>query len=127
MSDSPNRRNEHLWGRSTHLYLSEKLDLAVATGKAGGASSMHTHRHKANTFIVESGTVIIELDERAVKLSAGESTTIPAGYAHRMIFKTDARLYELYYAIPGQMIDLADIQRLKPGWKPDEGSHDAQD
>ncbi len=122
--DSPTLQNEHTWGTSRHIVVTEKFDLAYAEGHAGGASSMHTHRNKHNVFLVLTGEVLIEGadgDPLAV-LCPHTAYTAKAGVPHRMVFLTDATLYELYYPVDenGGTIDLGDIQRLDKGWKPGE-------
>lgn len=121
--DSPTKQNSHKWGVSRHLVVTERFDLAFAEGHAGGASSMHTHRRKHNVFMVLVGTVEIHgVDGLLVRLNPHESYTAPANLPHRMVFVTNANLYELYYQVDdnGGTIDLGDIQRLDDGWKPGE-------
>ncbi len=122
--DSATLTNRHTWGVSRHLLVTEKFDLALAEGHAGGASSMHTHRRKHNVFLVLTGMVaIIGADgEPLADLGPHESYTAPANLPHRMVFVTGATLYELYYPTDdnGGIIDLDDIQRLDGGWKPGE-------
>lgn len=136
--DSPNQWNEKGWGKSQHLYICQNTDLALALGRAGGASSLHVHRDKHNIFVVQFG--VIELwgpGEKFIAQVAGPGDAhivsrmsehpyvqtaymVPAGVPHRMVFLTDARLHELYQAVLGRMLDLDDIERLEPGWKPGE-------
>jgi len=120
--DSATLQNKHTWGTSRHIVVTEKFDLAIAHGHAGGASSMHTHQRKHNTFLVLTGEVEIvgaDGDSLAV-LRPHESYTAKVGVPHRMVFITDATLYEFYYPVDdnGGTIDLGDIQRLDRGWKP---------
>ncbi len=122
--DSATLVNRHTWGWSRHLLVTDKFDLALADGHAGGASSMHTHRGKHNTFLVLTGTVeIVGADgEVLALLNPHDAYTAPVNVPHRMVFVTDATLYELYYPVAGNGgIDLDDIQRLDGGWKPGEG------
>ena len=124
--DSPTLQNRHTWGVSRHLVVTEQFDLALAEGHAGGASSLHTHHGKHNTFLVLTGTVELlgAEGELLARLDPHESYTAPAGLPHRMVFATDARLYEFYYPLDdnGGSIDLGDIQRLDAGWKPGEAA-----
>jgi mannose-6-phosphate isomerase-like protein (cupin superfamily) len=43
----------------------------------------HYHPNSDETFLVLEGTLLIELDEAAVQLTAGQLYTVPAGKAHR--------------------------------------------
>lgn len=117
--DSPNKTNQHHWGQSQHLHMTETLDLAIARGKAGGRSSLHTHQSKRNWFLVVEGivrVVAIEGDrEHAFDVWPGVAVSVAPGVPHRMEFITDATLYELYTAAKGQTVDLADIQRFDEG------------
>lgn len=115
------RINRHMWGVSRHLYVGDTSSLAVAQGKAGGASSLHLHESKHNGFVVIEGIVEIWGDTSLIcHLRPHEACVVPAGTLHRMVFMTDAVLHELYQAIRNQTINLKDIIRSKPGWKPGE-------
>jgi len=122
--DSPTLQNKHTWGTSRHLVVTEQFDVAHAIGTARGASSLHVHHSKHNVFLVLTGTVeILGADNEVLtRINPHESYTAPAGVPHRMAFVTDATLYEFYYPVDdnGGTIDLADIQRLDPGWEPGE-------
>lgn len=111
----------HSWGESQHLYIGEQESLAIARGREGGASSLHTHTRKHNGFLVISGVVEI-WSQHGLRshLRAGGSYWSPAGEIHRLVFLQDAELYELYRALEGEIIDLADIDRIEPDWKPGE-------
>jgi mannose-6-phosphate isomerase-like protein (cupin superfamily) len=122
--DSPNKRNEHKWGWSQHLFNNGLVDVAIAVGRKGGCSSWHLHEHKSNTFIVREGFVRIGIKwpDRQVyfgTIGPGMSYCVAAGVIHIMEFVTDATLYETYVADPGQTIDLADIVRLDEGTEPE--------
>ncbi len=122
--DNPTKANTHPWGTSKHLVVTERFDVAYAEGKAGGASSMHVHDHKHNVFVCLTGIVEIRGVDEAVlaELRPRESYTAPAGLYHRMVFVTDATLYEFYCPVDdngGGTIDLADIHRIDGGWTPD--------
>lgn len=125
--DSPTRPNKHTWGTSKHLVVTERFDVAYAVGEAGGASSMHVHNAKHNVFLCLTGVVEIRgpEDDVLALLHPHEAYTAPAGLHHRMVFVTDATLYEFYYPVDdngGGTIDLADIHRIDGGWSPQEGS-----
>ncbi|MCP4540262.1 MAG: cupin domain-containing protein [Chloroflexi bacterium] len=120
--------NKHAWGYSQFVFATPFESLAKATGKAGGASSLHYHRHKHNTFAVIRGTIKIQFSGAKANrlemsqfelLEQGESFTAPAGVKHRMIFLTDATLHELYQATKGHLVQSDDIVRLMSDWAPD--------
>jgi uncharacterized cupin superfamily protein len=72
--------------------VTDKFDLAYAEGHAGGASSMHTHQHKHNVFLVLTGEVLIEGadGEQLAVLRPHMAYTAKVGVPHRMVFLTDA-------------------------------------
>jgi len=113
--------HRHHWGVSQHLYVGRDESLAIAQGKAGGASSLHTHQGKGNGFFVVQGIVEIWSQHglRAQMEPKGGYWS-PAGEIHRMVFITDALLYEFYRGHNGRPIDLEDIQRFDVGWRPGE-------
>lgn len=119
--DSPNQWNEKGWGKSIHLHIGFNTDLAFAKGLAGGASSLHIHHQKHNTFVVDDG--VLEIWGHGLTLiahlEAGQSYAVSAGVEHRMVFLTDARVYEFYHALANGL-SLDDIKRIEPGWKPGE-------
>lgn len=125
--DKPNHWNKHCWGQSRHLYMSPILDVAYATGKKGGGSSLHVHRYKSNTFLVIRGNIEIRMKGlHTQRVMDHESFTVPAGVPHRMVFMEDSALYEIYVAdenaweegIKGVLLE--DIERFDPGWNPGE-------
>lgn len=112
---------QHSWGESRHLYVGDTSSLAVAIGRAGGASSLHVHHDKSNAFIVHEGIVEIwSATSLLAHLHPQKAFVISASVVHRMVFLTDAVLHELYQANVGRQLDLTDIIRIKPGWKPGE-------
>lgn len=113
------QQNQKLWGVSQHLFVGVNTDLAVVYGKAGGASSLHYHGYKHNTFAVLRGRVeIIVSGLGSQVLGDHQSCVVPAGVAHRMHFLKDTVLHELYQAVDGHPIELGDIVRLDDGWEP---------
>ncbi len=50
MQDNQFQQNQKLWGISQHLFVGANTDLAIAYGKAGGASSLHYHKYKHNNY-----------------------------------------------------------------------------
>jgi len=121
-TDNQFQQNQKLWGVSQHLFVGANTDLAIAYGKAGGASSLHYHAHKHNTFVVLSGEVVIRKTTsdmaKGSRLLALDSYTVSAGVPHRMVFVKDTVLHELYVAVDGYPIEMGDIVRLEPGWEP---------
>ena len=122
---------KHRWGWSRYLYVGEETALAIAWGKKGGASSLHYHHGKHNSFLVLAGEVRIDQrDDAQVSegapilprlLTVGQCLTVPATQDHRMVFLEDSVLHEIYQALPYMLIDLDDITRFDDGWEPGRG------
>lgn len=116
--------HKHKWGYSEILYADDHCTVARAVGLKGGRSSLHHHRHKQNAFLILHGFVEIwnESDKVLVKLDNNRRPVFvaPPGLPHRMVFATDAILYEFYAASLNKTIDPNDIVRKDVGRKPDE-------
>jgi quercetin dioxygenase-like cupin family protein len=107
---------QHAWGQSYLLYQDVGSALYRIEGKRGGASSMHRHAIKSNSFHVLSGRLAIHSnDGMKHTIFPGQWFFVPAGMWHRMIFLEDTVGYEFY---TGQ-IDLQDIERIEQGWTPE--------
>jgi len=95
--------------------------LAEAHGTAGGASSLHVHRGKANLFLCVEGAIEVwSRDGLIASLREGDCCCVPAGEPHRMVWLSSGVVLELYRSTGGRPIDLGDIDRLEPGWKTGE-------
>jgi len=118
----PSEIHYHRWGWSRHLFVGERVSVSEAFGLKGGASSLHQHLHKANSFLVLTGLVCLTgTDGLTVPVRPGQSFTIPAGQRHRMEFREDSALHEVYQAVGPWPIDLDDIVREDDGWEPGRG------
>lgn len=123
-------RQTHKWGYSDILYHDDHVCMARAVGLKGGQSSLHHHNYKRNVFIAlhgfveiwsESGKVIATIDKirRPVFVA-------PPGMKHRMVFATDAILYEFYTAGLNRELDMDDIVRMDVGKLPTESEGDCE-
>lgn len=109
---------DHFWGTAHTLHVDELVQLVACSGKAGGASSLHLHRHKSNTFFMRKGRLKLLVGDTELILAAGDSFTVRPGIRHRMTFVADSELVELYVPLPGQVIDPGDIVRFDEGHRP---------
>jgi len=107
-----------LWGENRHVYGSPTHSLHHALIFAGGFSSRHRHRCKANVFYVVRGELVVrtyssrkDREGRPQTLRAGERVTVDAGVWHRFEAVTDVDLIELYFAAQSE----SDIERLDEG------------
>lgn len=116
---------QKLWGTTETIFLNAQLQIDHVRGLAGGASSMHLHRGKANTFIVVRGVLGVRFSDDVLwrVLAENESFTVRPGIKHRMTFLADCEAIEVYHAEPGTKIDPVDIVRFDEGWAPKPGEY----
>jgi mannose-6-phosphate isomerase len=108
------RRVEKPWGHEviwaeTDRYVAKMLFIAK-----GQRLSRQYHRKKDETFFVESGEMTLEIGEGssidALELKPGDNFHCPPGTVHRMIGRTDVRVFEV--STP----DLDDVVRLEDAY-----------
>lgn len=120
-----------IWGSSQVCYCDEQVEVVRIVVLPGGYCSRHLHRRKSNEFIVTRGSLSVfrhrsgenasdglpamEIEE----LSAGnhDRTRVAPGVEHRFRSLEGAIAYEVYTAIPGEVIGSgeADIERFDEG------------
>lgn len=111
-----------IWGTTECLLAAANCELHRLHIKPLFRCSHHKHSAKANCFYVKSGLLFIDVwrsDDKGfdeIRLSPGETMTVPAGVAHR--FRTGdqpCEALEIYYHEP-----LAeDIERFDTGGRVD--------
>lgn len=105
------------WGWTTEI----RPDLHFLELEAGGYSSVHAHRARANLFAVHSGIVLIRLwwgtHEETVTLGAGEVFEVPSLVLHQFEVVEAGTMTELYYADRGGTVRSDDIVRFGEGGK----------
>jgi mannose-1-phosphate guanylyltransferase/mannose-6-phosphate isomerase len=72
------------WGSYDSIDNGERFRVKRLTVKPGGVLSLQMHHHRAEHWIVVSGTARITCNERIFILSENESTFIPVGSQHRI-------------------------------------------
>lgn len=60
-------------------------DMGVNIAKLKGEYEVHEHGEEDKLFYVLSGTLLIEMSDKTVSISAGECVIIPKGIAHKPI------------------------------------------
>ena len=86
------RRAEHLshkrvyrpWGYYESIDEGERFQVKRIMVKPGAALSLQMHHHRAEHWVVVSGTARVTCGEKIVLLSENESTYIPIGTKHRL-------------------------------------------
>ncbi len=69
---------EEIWMANTEKYCGKKLIL-----RKGKRCSMHYHKNKDETFYIDSGRVLIEINEEKNIMNAGQAVRIFPGTNHR--------------------------------------------
>ncbi|MFY8350442.1 mannose-1-phosphate guanylyltransferase/mannose-6-phosphate isomerase [Pseudoalteromonas sp. SSM20] len=85
-------RSEHLlhrevhrpWGKYDSIDNGSRYQVKRITVKPGASLSKQMHHHRAEHWIVVSGTAIVEVDEKETLLSENQSIYIPLGATHRL-------------------------------------------
>ncbi len=72
------------WGSYDSIDLGERFQVKRITVKPGAALSLQMHHHRAEHWIVVSGTARVTRGEDVILLSENESTYIPLGVKHRL-------------------------------------------
>ena len=78
------RRVERPWGAYEGIDIGPSHQVKRITVKPGHKLSLQKHHHRAEHWIVVSGTARVTLDGREFVLQANESTYIPLGSVHRL-------------------------------------------
>ncbi len=108
------KRVEKPWGYEliwahTDRYVGKLLHIA-----AGQRLSRQYHEHKDETFLVQAGTMNLEVggetDRRTVVMNAGDSFHCPPRTIHRMVATTDVDVIEV--STP----ELDDVVRLEDAY-----------
>lgn len=72
------------WGSYDSLESSDRFQVKRIVVKPGAALSLQKHHHRAEHWIVVSGTAEVTCDDRVFLLTENQSTYIPLGSVHRL-------------------------------------------
>ncbi len=72
------------WGAYDSIDNGERFQVKRITVKPGGTLSLQMHHHRAEHWIVVSGTAEVTRGEEVLLLSENQSTYIPLGVTHRL-------------------------------------------
>jgi mannose-1-phosphate guanylyltransferase/mannose-6-phosphate isomerase len=113
-------RSEHMfhrkvyrpWGSYDSIDMGERFQVKQIVVKVGAALSLQKHHHRAEHWIVVSGTAEVTRDEKVFMLSENQSTYLPLGSVHRLrnIGKVPLELIEVQ---SGRYLGEDDIVRLE--------------
>lgn len=77
-------RDHRPWGWFETLALSERFQVKRIVVKPGGILSLQSHMHRAEHWIVVSGTAQVTMNDTVKLLTENQSVYIPLGAVHRM-------------------------------------------
>lgn len=72
------------WGSYDSIDIGERFQVKRITVKPGAKLSLQMHHHRAEHWIVVSGTALVTIGDKETMLSENESTYIPIGVTHRL-------------------------------------------
>jgi mannose-1-phosphate guanylyltransferase/mannose-6-phosphate isomerase len=72
------------WGAFEAIGQGERYQVKRLSVNPGESLSLQMHHHRAEHWIVVSGTARVTCDERSFLLSENQSTYIPVGAQHRL-------------------------------------------
>ena len=113
-------RQEHLfhrkvyrpWGSYDSIDMGERFQVKRITVKPGAALSLQKHHHRAEHWVIVSGTAEVTRNEEVFLVAENESTYLPLGAVHRLRNPGKVPL-ELIEVQSGSYLGEDDIVRLE--------------
>jgi len=113
-------RQEHMfhrkvyrpWGSYDSIDMGDRFQVKRITVKPGAALSLQKHHHRAEHWVIVSGTAEVTRNEEVFLLSENESTYLPLGAVHRLRNPGKVPL-ELIEVQAGSYLGEDDIVRLE--------------
>jgi len=106
------RRVVRPWGSYDCVDAGERFQVKRIVVKPGGSLSLQIHHHRAEHWIVVSGTAQVTNGESVMLLTENQSTYIPVGQAHRLVNPGKVPL-EIIEVQSGAYLGEDDIVRLQ--------------
>jgi len=78
------RRVYRPWGSYEGVDSSDRFQVKRITVKPGGCLSLQMHHHRAEHWVVVSGTARVTVGDKVINVSENQSTYIPVGEKHRL-------------------------------------------
>jgi mannose-1-phosphate guanylyltransferase/mannose-1-phosphate guanylyltransferase/mannose-6-phosphate isomerase len=100
------------WGSYKTIDAGERFQVKRITVKPHASLSLQRHRHRAEHWVVVSGTAEVTRGDETTRLEANESTYIPIGTVHRLANPLDTPLH-LIEVQSGAVLSEDDIERLE--------------
>lgn len=106
------RRVYRPWGSYETLDEDLRFKVKRITVRPGASLSLQLHNHRAEHWIVVSGSALVTVEDRQVRLVENQSTYIPVGAKHRLVNSGEEPL-ELIEVQSGSYLGEDDIVRLE--------------
>ncbi|MCS4274569.1 MULTISPECIES: mannose-1-phosphate guanylyltransferase/mannose-6-phosphate isomerase [Raoultella] len=106
------RESYRPWGHHDNIVNTLKYNVNRVTVKPGGKFSLQRHLHRAEHWVVLSGTAEVTLEDKVFYLTENQSTFIPAGSTHMLVNPGKIPL-ELLEIQSGSYLGEDDIIRIK--------------
>jgi mannose-1-phosphate guanylyltransferase len=106
------RESYRPWGRSDIVVNEDRFNVNRITVKPGGMFSLQMHYHRAEHWVVLSGTAKVTLEDKSYLITENQSTFIPIGAVH-MLENPGKIPLELLEIQSGSYLGEDDIIRLK--------------
>ncbi|TAN02182.1 MAG: mannose-1-phosphate guanylyltransferase/mannose-6-phosphate isomerase [Rhodanobacteraceae bacterium] len=100
------------WGSYDSIDMGERFQVKRITVKPGAALSLQKHHHRAEHWVIVSGTAEVTRNEEVFLLAENESTFLPLGAVHRLRNPGKVPL-ELIEVQSGSYLGEDDIVRLE--------------
>ncbi|MGB4441629.1 MAG: mannose-1-phosphate guanylyltransferase/mannose-6-phosphate isomerase [Coriobacteriia bacterium] len=106
------------WGSWTSLLSEPSYQIKLIEVKPGSRLSLQKHFHRAEHWVVVSGTAVVTRDGERIEVNANESVFLPVGCVHRLenCGKASLQLIEVQV---GEYLGEDDIVRLDDDWARD--------
>ena len=91
-----------VWGTTSKIFAHNNVEIHRIEIKKEGHCSVHAHAHKYNLFFVESGLLLITVQQKDYDLvdhtilEPGQSHEVPPGLFHSFQALSDTVAYEVY-------------------------------
>ena len=103
------------WGNYTTIVEGKRWLVKLIEVKPNASLSLQMHHHRAEHWVVVSGTALVEKNRKKQLLSENESTFIPLGCKHRLSNPGKMKL-ELIEVQSGTYLDEEDIIRFEDSY-----------
>lgn len=121
----PHSPEPKTWGETWPVIETDRYARYGLRCVAGGYSSLHYHRERANRFLVERGAIIVwviygNTYQESTPVTDGGVFEVPSHVVHGFGVLEDAQVIEEYWADRGGIVKREDIVRISHGGRVDQ-------